>query len=533
MFPAIGLTKSTFFKSLPDESLREFIDTRVLNVLDALFGGQIKGDDLCNVATNYVDLHNLLGNGKTREAILNLIPEEKQQELENRVGRDINPVNANTWSSKDINRLRGFFGFEEEKLIPEHATAKAYVEPSFGLFNHQQQAVNELLPMLFEDSRKAVLHLPTGVGKTRTAMHVVSRFLLKNNPSIVVWLASSKELLEQATETFREAWSHLGDRRVELGLLQGNRSLDLDNFSDGFLVVGLSKAWSMKRTTNHNWAIDISSKTRLVVFDEAHQSIASTYRQITNDLTLDYECALLGLTATPGRTWNEIDEDGQLAEFYDMNKVNLCVPAKNPIRYLIDNGFLSEPSFHTLFAKPGMEITKKDHIRISASLDIPEDILAGLSLSEQYVAAVLEATESLVTKGHKRILIFAANVQFTHMLSAVLNAREIHAHSITNLSTIQERSDVVRRFKSDNEDSMVLLNYGVLTTGFDAPKASAVVIARPTKSLVLYSQMIGRAIRGPKAGGTAKCEIITVLDTRLPGFGDVTEAFLNWENFWA
>ena len=52
------------------------------------------------------------------------------------------------------------------------------------------------------------------------------------------------------------------------------------------------------------------------------------------------------------------------------------------------------------------------------------------------------------------------------------------------------------------------------------------------KSLVLYSQMVGRAIRGPKAGGNEFAEIITVIDQELPGFGDVAEAFKNWEDVW-
>ena len=79
----------------------------------------------------------------------------------------------------------------------------------------------------------------------------------------------------------------------------------------------------------------------------------------------------------------------------------------------------------------------------------------------------------------------------------------------------------------------MLVNFGVLTTGFDAPAASAALIARPTKSLVLYSQMVGRVIRGPLAGGTERCEIVTVVDTTLPGFGDVADAFMNWEDVWS
>ena len=71
-----------------------------------------------------------------------------------------------------------------------------------------------------------------------------------------------------------------------------------------------------------------------------------------------------------------------------------------------------------------------------------------------------------------------------------------------------------------------------MTTGFDAPRTSAVLVARPTKSLVLYSQMVGRAIRGVKAGGNEKAEVVTVVDYQLPGFGSVADAFKNWEDVW-
>ena len=57
------------------------------------------------------------------------------------------------------------------------------------------------------------------------------------------------------------------------------------------------------------------------------------------------------------------------------------------------------------------------------------------------------------------------------------------------------------------------------------------MIARPTKSLVLYSQMVGRATRGPKAGGNKEAEIVTVIDQHLPGFDSVVAAFKNWRMF--
>lgn len=58
----------------------------------------------------------------------------------------------------------------------------------------------------------------------------------------------------------------------------------------------------------------------------------------------------------------------------------------------------------------------------------------------------------------------------------------------------------------------ILCNYGVLTTGFDAPQIRAIVIARPTTSVVLYEQMIGRGMRGPLNGGTDQCLIIDLAD---------------------
>ena len=104
---------------------------------------------------------------------------------------------------------------------------------------------------------------------------------------------------------------------------------------------------------------------------------------------------------------------------------------------------------------------------------------------------------------------------------------------MTGTTDVSERMRAIQRFKRSDGRRRVLVNFGVLTTGFDAPAASAALIARPTKSLVLYSQMVGRVIRGPRAGGTKRCEIVTVVDTTLPGFGDVADAFMNWEDVWS
>ena len=527
-----GLTVSLFFDSLSERELRRFLDPGVLSVLDVVFGGRIAESDLRRVAQILVDLDALIGQAEGRGLILNLIPEQKRPELRSRVGRSILPADADDWAEAEVRLLRDFFGLVEERLVQPSMPPTAAITPAYSLFDHQRSAVRKLAPLLSQDERRAILHLPTGVGKTRTAMHVVADSLSAHEPSIVVWLASGRELLEQAVLAFEEAWTHLGTRSLQIGTMWGDRLPDLASFSDGFLAVGLEKGWAVISRTDPDWAARLSPRVRLVVFDEAHQSIARTYRQITNDLTLDFRCALLGLTATPGRTWNDIDKDGELADFFSGNKVKLEVPGHDPIKYLIDNGFLARPIFRTLFSDPGISFNDGELNRIAGSLDIPEQVVSALSMGQQYLTAVLGAIGELIATGHRRVLVFAATVEHARVLAAILVARDIRSEVVTGSTPGRMRDRAIRTFKSDDAIPMVLVNFGVLTTGFDAPKASAVVIARPTQSLVLFSQMVGRAIRGPKAGGTDACEIVTVVDPSLPGFGDVAAAFLNWEDAW-
>ena len=527
-----GLTVSRFFQGLTDQELRKFLDPNVLPLLDALFDGCISGEMLCRVVTNLVDFDLLLGDSKGRQLIFDCLPSHKLSELETRVGRSINAESVSRWTKSEIDELRDFFSLVEELMVQPDSPSTVTITPNYDLFEHQRKAVSKLIPLLSTGERRAVLHLPTGVGKTRTAMHVVANILRIHDPSVVVWLASGRELLEQAVQAFKEAWMNLGTRPVALGRMWGNRTPDLESFSDGFLAVGLAKGWSVNSRKDPDWAVKLSNRVRLVVFDEAHQSIARTYQQITDDLTFHYSCALLGLTATPGRTWADIDEDGRLAEFFAESKVTLEVPGDNPIDFLIQNGYLAKPKFQTLFSQPGPVLEKEDLIGISEGLDIPEKNVAELSMSEQYVAKVLESINQLLNEGHKRVLVFAASVEHAKTLCAILIAREIRGYVITSLTSKRVRSNAIKIFKSDDDIPMVMVNFGVLTTGFDVPLASAVVIARPTRSLVLFSQMVGRAIRGPKAGGTEECTIVTIVDPNLPGFGDVANAFLNWEDVW-
>ncbi len=530
-FTGFGLSTQQFLGTLREADLRRLIDPNILPVLDAFFGGRIPEDELRQASLSLIDVSDLLADEQSRQFVVDLVPGVKRGELEERTGANL--AEAKSWSTSQVNKARDFFGLIEQRVSGPPPASVSTTLPAYGLFDHQRSAVRRLEPLLWQNLKRVVLHLPTGVGKTRTAMHIVAESLRRHDPSVAVWLASGQELLEQAEASFREAWLHLGNRDIQVGTMWGNRTPDLEQFTDGFLVVGLAKGWSSLSGKNPDWALQLSQRTRLVVFDEAHQAIARTYSHITEDLTFDHRCSLLGLTATPGRTWSDIDKDGQLADFFGQNKVSLEVPSASPIEFLIDNGYLARPTFRTLFAEPGSCLNDLDKSAIAKSLDIPDEIIERLSLEEEYVAAVISAIEALLGAGHNRLLVFAGSVAQAQILTAVLAIRGTRSGVVTGETGDQIRRRTIANFKSRDSEPMVLFNYGVLTTGFDAPQASAVVIARPTKSLVLYSQMVGRAIRGPKAGGTETCEVVTVVDPELPGFGNVAEAFHNWEDVWA
>ena len=91
------------------------------------------------------------------------------------------------------------------------------------------------------------------------------------------------------------------------------------------------------------------------------------------------------------------------------------------------------------------------------------------------------------------------------------------------------RRHIVNEFK--NGSISVLFNYGVLSTGFDAPNINTVMIARPTTSIVLYSQMVGRGMRGRSVGGSEKCLLIDVKDN-FENFGKPQDVYNFFDDFW-
>lgn len=418
---------------------------------------------------------------------------------------------------------------EETKVLAPVITE---VKTVFPLFPHQAKALRRVENFLAQEPRRALLHMPTGSGKTRTAMNVVANYMRSRDHGVVVWLAHSEELCEQAMDEFQKAWSALGIRDVQLIRFWGPYDIDLRDVTDGVIIAGLKKAHS-SLLNNDSQLRALSTRDPLVVMDEAHQAIAPTYKLIIDQLLRPMSNAqFLGLSATPGRSWNDPEADRKLASFFANQKVTLKVDGyDNPVSYLISQGYLAKPKFLPIEVASSVALSAEEQDQLSDTFEIPTTVLDKLGDDEQRNLLIVHHAEQLL-KRHKRVILFASSVRQSDLLSAVLSARGYWAASITSKSP-NGRAESIAAFKDDDDMPKILCNFGVLTTGFDAPRTSAALIARPTFSLVLYSQMVGRAMRGKVAGGNETCEILTVVDTTLPGFDSVVEAFSNWEDVWS
>lgn len=535
-----GQNLSTLLGRLTVRDLQIIVGPRVLPLLPFA----PKGDRSALIAAAERALQDRakasIANGEIRKTLLRNLDPGKLDELKVRLeqgGVDI------TASSADIPDLAmpqpwaiasGFFGLQGEDTAagttPLH---RQQVQPSFSLFPHQRSVVRRAYSRVGAGYGRTIIHMPTGSGKTRTAMHLVSRALNEFEPGIVVWLATSRELLEQAAETFDSAWSSLGNRDIEARRFWGARAPDPDDMSDGMLIAGLAKlhAW---RERDGLAFLKLAARVRLVIMDEAHQAIAPSYRAVIEGLCgAGGEGALLGLTATPGRTWNDVGADEALSDFFGGSKVVLEIgDDPNPVKYLLDHGYLARPSFRQIEYSPDIRPSPAELKKLAKSDDYSDETLDKLAADTARNLAILDAAKALIARGHSRIILFAVSVEHAQDMASGLAANGVSSAVVSGETPAAKRSSILKTFKSPTTRPQVLCNFGVLTTGFDAPKTSAAIIARPTKSLVLYSQMVGRATRGPKAGGNEKCEILTVHDPAYPGFGDIAEAFFNWEDVW-
>lgn len=438
--------------------------------------------------------------------------------------------------SQPANVLLSFFGCPVEFVGEHRPTTPDHVSlaPMYGLFDHQIVAARETIRLLLEAPRpRVMLHMPTGAGKTRTAMNVIAYFLrerLTHNQT-VLWLAHSEELCEQAAMEFEKAWSALGSHDTSVYRCFGDHSAKWDTFERGVVIGGLQLLY--RRSISEQGAfLRFAQRVPLVIMDEAHQALAPTYQHLLNIIAADPQTAILGLSATPGRQTLDAQEDVKLAEFFKKNKVTLKVEGyDSPIDYLQQEGYLAEVEYDFLGFKPQGKflLSSEEAEKLRQGLDLSDSVIRRLGDDHKRNFLIISRLIEAAQHGHK-ILVFACSVRHARLLANLLVAKKYKAAAVTSETRSDRRRHLVARYR-DGDDLQILTNYGVLSAGFDAPRTDFAMITRPTQSVVLYSQMVGRAARGTRAGGNAKCRIVTIVD-QLPGFRNITEAFEYWDDIW-
>jgi superfamily II DNA or RNA helicase len=362
--------------------------------------------------------------------------------------------------------------------------------------------------------------MPTGAGKTFTALEVVVDVMrLPRSTSFIVWLVDSNELAEQALESFTFLWKLKGDRPLAVCRLFNKFCPAFEDCREGGVVfASFDKLHSILSDVSHRdraHVSDLLKRTDILIVDEAHGSIARTYSRSIEAFADAAPVRIIGLTATPGRP--DPTETSELANVFSMNLIGIKDPEGNlledPIHFLQQEGFLAVLDCELL--ETGVTLNEADEQRICRQLAENSD----------RNGRILDQMEQAHHSGESTV-VFACTLDHVFALKVLCNKRMIPCEVIVGETPQQERLRILDRFR--NREFFILINLDILSTGVDLPKLQKMILTRPIGSPVLYSQVLGRALRGPKNGGNARNKIVNLRDNLL----NFPSANLLYTHFW-
>lgn len=377
-------------------------------------------------------------------------------------------------------------------------------DEGFKPYDHQIAAWDRLTRYFHDEKKTAgILVVPTGGGKTAIA----ARWLLQNHIAKggrVLWFAHRRTLLRQAFNTFVDA-AHLAEPRQQLKLIAIS-SVDAkwSAVAKEHDVV-FSSVQSAVQEGNFGF-LDLMAKQSprglMVVIDEAHHAAAPGYRKVLGELQKS-GAPLLGLSATPTR----MDEEDKKRLWNLFGGIIFEIDK----RTLINKGILASPKLETVKTQIDFEreFTPQDYAHVSRFGELGPAVLDRVARHAGRNKLIVEHYLKHREVYGKTIL-FAADTLHAQTLADEFKRQGVDADYV---DYSRKDSQGVMSAYRDTPKPVVLANVEMLTEGFDAPKTRTVFIARPTRSEALLSQMIGRALRGLRAGGNAEAYLVTFLDT--------------------
>jgi len=387
-----------------------------------------------------------------------------------------------------------------------------------------QEVIAEKIVKLVDAKKQGLVALPTGAGKTRVAVEGLIRAATDDDVWPVLWIAQSDELCEQAAETWRSVWRVFGqDDRLTISRLWSKNELQPVD-GDHVVVASIQKLASIGKRPEGSFDL----APQVVVVDEAHRSNATSYTQLLRTLKPEVEddaYTLLGLTATPFRGENE-DETRRLVNRYGKNRLDLDLFGGDPLTELRRIKVLAEADHEILRTDFEIRLNDADRQHFEEFSVLPPWLEEQISLDASRTRTIVDRVLELPADWP--VLVYCPSVKGADLVAAMLSLEGVEAQSISGDTPVDARRQAVKDFKSGAV--RILTNYRVLTEGFDAPGARAVVISRPVFSTNLYQQIIGRGLRGPANGGKDECLIVDVADNFLHFDGQL--AFHHFDYLW-
>mgnify|MGYP001219471790 CR=1 FL=1 len=403
-----------------------------------------------------------------------------------------------------------------EAMGEQFTTSKTYFK---SLKYYQSSIFSEVKQTLNQAFVRTLICMPTGTGKTRTAMQLICEYLNENPNRSVIWVADKRELIDQACAAFIETWEFIGNRPLPIcRWYSGSEDYELQD--------------SMFLATTFGTLLHRSDQVRqlpvgLVLVDEAHRAPAENWSRVLNRM-IDprFQTRMIGLTATPIRGG---DDTGNLLEFF--HKYHQLENPSNGslIHWLESEGFLAYPNYEQV--ELDVEITLPAPVRraLDNGNDYSSDFLEDLAKEVVYNRRIATKLIELIND-HDSILFFSPSVQHSKMIVTWLRSRGIAAAHIDGETRPDIRHATIESFRE--KKIQVLSNYGVLDTGFDAPQVDCVFMARPTTSPVVYHQILGRGLRGPALGGTKECTVVDVPFNLETYASKREQSFTEYQRMW-
>ena len=337
---------------------------------------------------------------------------------------------------------------------------------------YQQEALASMLEAESNGINKQLIVLPTGAGKT--VLFAQLPIIRKESLPMLV-LAHRSELLIQAKDKIETI-----NKDLSVGIEQADNKA-------GYVDVVIASVPTLGRESSSRIEKYPKNYFKTIVVDEAHHAAAPSYRRILDYFTPEL---LLGVTATPQRS-----DSVRLIDVFQE------IVYYKSIQDLIKEGWLSPLVGY----------------RVKTSTDISDvEIQNGEYKQDQLIEAIDNPgrNNSIVTAYNdlanaKKTVVFAAGVDHAGNLGEAFRKNGSSVRIIIGTTPEEERRQILSDFKSGAVT--VLVNVGVLTEGFDEPSIEAIILAKPTRSSLLYTQIVGRGTR--LFEGKEHCMIIDIADT--------------------